>query len=63
MNFQNFDLEKAIKTGFVFYAIMSIIDGMPATFGLRLCAFMGYMFGWVLIYGLFQSMKKAETNG
>ena len=59
------NLSNVLETGFMFYAIMSIIDGLPRTWGLRIISFIGYMLGWVLFNMLVQFIKsrKAGSNG
>ena len=45
-----FDAEKAIRSGFVFYALMTIIDGTSAHWYMRLAEFLGYEIGFVAFW-------------
>jgi hypothetical protein len=42
------NFERELKDGFIFYAVMTLLFGAPQGIALRLVAFIGYMFGWML---------------
>jgi len=60
MKFFTNNLFDTLETGFLFFTIMAIVDGLPKGLGFRIIAFIGYMLGWVLFSMFVQFIKSRK---